>query len=54
MKGKIIQFSQFVKLLDDFDIIVLSETWLCSETINSELGLSVYNIFKCDRSIFFE
>lgn len=42
-------FNQNITLVD-YDIIVLSETWLNNEVNDSELGLlSKYTIFRCDR-----
>jgi len=36
--------------LFDYDIIVLSETWLSTSINNAELGLcNKYSIFRCDR-----
>ncbi|XP_062541343.1 uncharacterized protein LOC134209375 [Armigeres subalbatus] len=35
----------------DYDVVVLSETWLKSDICNSELS-SDYSIFRCDRSEF--
>ena len=32
------------------DIIVLTETWLSPSTSNAELGLSRYQIYRCDRN----
>lgn len=33
----------------DYDVIVLTETWLRSDVRNTELS-SDYNIYRCDRS----
>lgn len=33
-------------------MVVLTETWLTEDIIDSELGLTDYNLFRCDRSIF--
>ena len=35
----------------DYDIIILSETWLTSYQSDRELSLYNYNIFRCDRSL---
>lgn len=36
--------------LSDFDFIGLSETWLSSNVISSELGLHNYITYRCDRN----
>ena len=33
------------------DIIVLTETWLQSDTFDQGLGLIIYNIYRCDRDL---
>lgn len=38
-------------ILNEFDIIGLSETWLTSETHNSELFPDTYQVFRCDRNM---
>jgi len=36
--------------LSDYDIIVPTETWLSSDIIDAELGLSSnYQIYRCDH-----
>lgn len=35
--------------LQDYDIIIISETWLPTEITDGEIGLPDYNIFRCDR-----
>jgi len=35
---------------EDFDIIVLVETWLNDGILNSELGLENFNIYRLDRT----
>lgn len=37
-------------ILLDFDIFVLTETWLCDSISNKELGFDNYKIYRCDRS----
>lgn len=41
-----------IGLLDDYDIIALTETWLNDDINDAELGLFNYNIIRCDRSLF--
>ena len=41
-----------MKLISDYDIIALTETWLNEDISSSELGLYNYNVIRCDRSIF--
>lgn len=33
-----------------YDIVILVETWLTENFYSAELGLSGYNIYRCDRS----
>ena len=33
------------------DIIVITETWLQPDTFDQELGLTDYNIYRCDRDL---
>lgn len=49
---RIADFRSKVSLVDDFDILVLTETWLSEEIGDTELGLFKFNVFRCDRSIF--
>lgn len=35
--------------INDPDIIVLTETWLTKDILNSELNLKNYNIYREDR-----
>jgi hypothetical protein len=35
---------------DNYDFLVLTETWFKSEVLDSELGFHKYNIFRCDRN----
>lgn len=35
---------------EKYDFLMLTETWLKSEVLNSELGFHNYNMFRCDRS----
>lgn len=39
------------QLVTEPDIIILTETWLNSSNFNGELGLSNYNIYRCDRVV---
>lgn len=50
IRGRLTDFRINLKLIGDFDIIVLTETWLSDEILDTELGLSQYNIFRCDRT----
>jgi len=34
-----------------YDFIILTETWLNSDSIDPELGFTLYNTFKCYRNI---
>ncbi|XP_063907420.1 uncharacterized protein LOC135125696 [Zophobas morio] len=34
-----------------YDVIIISETWLCSNIANEELLLSDYNVFRADRDV---
>ena len=34
----------------DYDVIILSETWLNDSVYNNEILCSEYNIYRCDRS----
>ena len=34
-----------------YDIIIISESWLCSSISNEELGLNNYSIFRADRNV---
>lgn len=51
IRGRIDDFNSRLHLLDSYDIIVLSETWLDESINDSELQLQNYDIFRCDRSI---
>ena len=33
------------------DVIVITETWLQPDTFDQELGLTDYNIYRCDRDL---
>lgn len=37
-------------LTSDYDVIVISETWLTEAVLDSEFSLSNYNLFRCDRN----
>lgn len=39
-------------MFNDYDVIILSETWLDSEIYNFELILNNYTIYRCNKSIF--
>jgi len=34
-----------------YDFIVFTETWLNNTFFDNELGLTLYNIFRCDRNV---
>lgn len=51
MYQNIADFCSNVYLIQDFDILVLSETWLNERINNVQLGLSDYNI-RGDKSVF--
>lgn len=48
MRTKLIDFSLAVSITD-FDLIILTETWLSPDFQNAELGLRNYSIYRKDR-----
>lgn len=36
--------------IDEYDVLLFTETWLKPEINNNELKLFNYNIYRCDRS----
>lgn len=34
----------------DFIFVILTETWLNDSIFSNELGLTNYNVFRCDRT----
>ena len=48
MKTKLQELGQAINT-SDYDIIMLSETWLNEDISDAELGLSGFNIYRVDR-----
>lgn len=52
MRTKLAEFACSVEMMAEKpDVLVLTETWLCTDISDAELGLKDYNIYKHDRSI---
>ena len=49
LRNKINDFSALL-LMDSFDIVDMTETWLNDDFSDSELQLDGYNIFRFDRA----
>lgn len=52
IRGRLNVVRNNIGLLDEYDIIALTETWLNENINDAELGLYNYNIVRCDRSLF--
>ena len=51
VRGKLHQFKSSISCSSTcYDIIMLTDTWLDSSFCDSELGLSDYFIYRCDRN----
>ena len=35
----------------DYDIVLVTETWLCEKILSSEINIKGYRLFRCDRQI---
>lgn len=51
IRGRLDAIRLGIGLIQDLDIIILTETFLNEDIDSAELGLFNYNVFRCDRSI---
>jgi hypothetical protein len=51
LRSKLDNFRCSVPLINSYDIIVFTETWLVDSISDTELGLQDFVIFRCDRSV---
>lgn len=52
IRGRLNLVRSGIGFLDEYDVVILTETWLTEDINDSELGLFNYNLFRCDRTIF--